>query len=391
MVDSDAAVRHSFTLCIQHITRKLPVNEIAPFIHIIVVHICCGLTHINESVQIDSLSILDLILEYFPKLMISYRHKILPSLIELVSKQGQRETYSTQILNTSKVKGISSLVSRDISFNVEGKMSSLKARTKILSKLQKILSILFEEVGSIQNREQADDVNIHIGEKPVYTRIKRSSNYNELSFSGWLDIAAKENCSKNQYALDFFHDIYPVLLNSWIEFEPGQLASGLNDSSSLRASLPGLCNIVGVLDVFISLCTKKNTFSIFRDEGQFKEFCTHFLKFFSLPVTFTNVKSIAKQETTNTTQRFAIDFNFVMAKIVCKLFLHSTLLIDTKQRVRFLKQLMVFCNDILDNSGLLPKEKITSFMEIFEDIMKLKHCLTNKESKLTNIINNCLI
>ena len=381
MVDSDAAVRHSFTLCIQHITRKLPVNEIAPFIHIIVVHICCGLTHINENVQIDSLSVLDLILEYFPRLMIPYRHKILPSLIELVSKQGKRESNSSQTLNLSKVKGISSLVSRDISFNVEGKMSSLKARTKILSKMQKILSILFEEIDKRENGEQTDDINIHVGENPVFARIKRSCHYNELSFSGWLEIAAKENGNKNQYALDFFHDIYPVLLNSWIEFEPGQLASGLNDSSSLRASLPGLCNIVGILDVFISLCTKNNTFSIFRDEGQFKEFCTHFLKFFSLPVTFTNMKSIAKQETTNTTQRFAIDFNFVMAKIVCKLFLHSKLLTDTKQRVRYLKQLMVFCNDILDNSGLLAKEKITSFMEIFEDILKLRHHLINKESK----------
>ena len=382
MVDLDAAVRHSFTLCIQHITRKLPVNEISPFVHIIVAHICCGMTHINEGVQMDSLSILELILEHFPRLMIHYRHKILPSLIELVSKKGQRGTSSSQTLNMSKVKGISSFVSRDISINVEGKMSSLKARTKILSKLQKILSILFEEI-EIQQNEELNDFDrktIYVGERPVFAHIKKSCNYSERPLNSWLEIAAKESRSKNQYALEFFHDIYPVLLNSWIEFEPGQLASGLNDSSSLRASLPGLCNIVGILDVFISLCTKNNSFSIFRDEGQFKEFCTHFLKFFSLPVTFTNVKSIAKQETTNNIQRFAIDFNFVMAKIVCKLFLHTTLLTDGKQRIRYLKQLMVFCNDILENSGLLPKEKISNFIKIFEDIMKLKHCLLNKES-----------
>ena len=362
-------------------TRKLSVNEISPFIHIIVAHICCGMTHINEAVQIDSLSILELILQHFPPLMKSHRHKILPSLIQLVSKQGSRETNSSQTLNSSKVKGISSLVSREFSFNAEGKMSSLKTRTKILSKMQKILSILFKENERNEEANKNNNNTIYVDEKQVHTRINTLDIYSEKPFSAWLEIAAKENNNKNQFALEFFYDIYPVLLNSWIEFEPGQLSSGLTDSSSVRASLPGLCNIIGIMDVFVPLCTTNNKFCIFRDEGQFKEFCTHFLKFFSLPVTFTNIKSIAKQETTNNIQRFAIDFNFVMAKIICKIFLQSSFLSDGKQRIRYLKQLMNFCNDILENSGLLPKEKIATFMDIFDDIMKLKSHLNNKESE----------
>ncbi|XP_066921563.1 testis-expressed protein 10-like isoform X2 [Clytia hemisphaerica] len=385
MTDTDAAVRHSFTLCMQHVSRNLPIHEISPFIHIIVAHLCCGMTHINEAVQLDSLSILELILDYFPRLMVSYSHKILPSLIDLMSKQGKRETNSSQSLNTSKVKGISSLVSRDVSFNVEGKMSSLKARTKVLSKLQKVLFVLFDndEKTNDRNDNWDSDQTVYVTGQPVYSRLNNHRKFNlighERTLEDWLQIASDQNQGQDHYAVDFFYQIYPVLLNSWIEYEPGQLASGLNDSSSIRASLPGMTNVIGILNIFVTLSRNNKGFQLFENEASFKEFCTHFLKSFALPLTFTKMKSIAKQETTNDIQRFAMDFNFVMAKTICQLFSKSAMLTDGKLRARYLKQLMVFCSDVLENSGLLSKEKILAFMDVFEEVMKLKRSLKSKE------------
>ena len=364
-MDTDAAVRHSFFLCIQHVMRNLSTVEVYPFMHIIVAHICCGMTHINENVQMDTLSILELVFDHFPQLLESFSHKILPSLTDLISKQGNQESQSSQSSNTSKThkQGISSLVSRDVTFNVEGKMSSLKARIEILSKLKKILSILFGKIVKVEENDQEnnfDDKNTCIvdGEQ-IFARINSNQQKKEdFTLEVWLEMANKTCNNTNQYVFDFLYGVYPLLLNSWIEFEPGQMASGLHDSSSSRTSLPGMSDIVAILDIFVRLGKTSGHISFLQDPGQLKDFYTHFMHYFALPLTFTKVKvkSIAKQETTNNIQRFAIDFNFVMAKILCWMFLNDGFLTDAKQRYRYLKQLVRFSNNILENTGLFGKD-----------------------------------
>jgi Rix1 complex component involved in 60S ribosome maturation. len=354
--------------------------------HIIVAHMCCGLTHINEGVQMDTLSILELVLDHFPTSLESFSHKILPSLTDLISK---RENLESKSSHTSKGhrQGISSLVSRDVSFNVEGKMSSLKARMKILSKLRKILSVLFAEMLKAKEnyQENFEDKTIRVKEgEQIFTRINSNQQKREdLTFEDWLEISNNTCNNNNQYVVDFLDSVYPLLLNSWIEFEPGQLASGINDTSSSRTSLPGMSDIVSILDIFVCLGNVSGSISFLQDSEQLKDFNTYFIHYFALPLTFTKVKlkSIAKQETTNNTQKFAIDFNFVMAKVLCWMFLQDGFLTDTKQRNRYLKQLVRFSIDILENSGLVGKDRIMDFMMIFKHIMMLKKKLREKEGK----------
>lgn len=389
VVDIDSAVRHSLHLTIQYVMKNLTISEVSPFVNIIVAHICCGLTHINEAVQIDALLLVDIILEKFPKLFVSYGGKLLPSLVDLVSKQGKRETNSSQTLNTSKVhKGIPSLVSRDVSFNVEGKMSSLKARMKILDKVHRILTVLFDDLiceneSNEQNYGRCSDVFIP-EDKQIFERIYPSCSDRTLrSLQDWISYTENRSSNKeHEYATEFLHSIYPVLLNSWIEFEPGHLSSGLHDSSSVRSSIPGMSNIISILDIFIKLEQKNNTgLQFLKGNNQFKDFCQHFLNYFNLPFSFTSnkIKSIAKQETANQFQRFTINFNFVMAKALCEIFSQEKCLFDGKQRRKYLKRLNNFCMAVLENSGLLIKENIHDFINIFTRILNLKYKLSNKE------------
>lgn len=378
--------------------NELTSNEIAPFVNLVVAHLCCGMTHINEGVQIDTLAILELVLEKYPQLLIPYSKKLLTSLTDLICKQGSRETSSSQTLNTSKVnhKGISKIVNREMTINIEGKMSSLKTRAKVLGKLLNILNVILSDELKIQSRiegtlddDEADKTIYVNATSETYVRVLRpdSKIQQEMSFEEWLNLSADNNKAREREPIfQFMQDVYPVLLNCWVEYEPGQLASGLNDSISVKASLPGMKNIVGILDIFVSLASTNREDLFILCGSMFKEFSSHFLQYFALPLSYKCVKSksIAKKEHSSDLQQFAISFNFVMAKYICQILLQPKhqLDLDDKLKTRYIKQLQIFFAAVMDSNSFIGKDRIKEYLEIFVDvIINLHGKLEIKECK----------
>jgi len=86
-VDLTPTVRQAARALVQVLTTQVSCEKIAPFIPAIVAQLCCGLTHINETVQLDSVKILDIYLLHYSTVLCDHTNKVLPLLIGLLSRQ----------------------------------------------------------------------------------------------------------------------------------------------------------------------------------------------------------------------------------------------------------------------------------------------------------------
>ena len=124
-IDKDAAVRQGVIRLLKTYLPKVSEKQISPFFPLLCAHLCCAMTHIYDEIQMDSLSVLDILLETFPQLMVTKSYQVLTNFIDQISrKQGQ-------------VSG-----SRSLTVNPNSKVSSLKWRTSVLKRLEKFLAAI---------------------------------------------------------------------------------------------------------------------------------------------------------------------------------------------------------------------------------------------------------
>ena len=118
--DKDGSVRQGSVRLYKAILPRIPEKQLVPFFKMVCAHLCCAMTHINTDIQLDSLSLFDLLLEYFPKLIISEASQVMTNFIEQISRQ--------------KGEG-----QRSLSTNLGQKMTSMKWRTSVLGRIEKFL------------------------------------------------------------------------------------------------------------------------------------------------------------------------------------------------------------------------------------------------------------
>jgi len=392
IVDTDPAVRHSLHLCLNFALNELTETEVKPFLKVIVAHICCGMTHINESVQLDTLNILEILIDRFTTVIVPYIQKILTNFMDLISKQTSRGTKSSQTVKGSKVKSVSNFVRREVNFD-SGNLSSLKTQCKILEKLYKILLVV-KEFHSTSKKSNKTSMakskrifQINSAEQifiPFTKRCKEGCNDN-TSFEEWLnDDNNKQNAIMEDFD-GFIETIFQVLINVWVEHEPGQLATGILDSKAINSVLPGMIVIVRIIEMMIELVTReykqKNEKLLLSEYTLYKDFSVHFLHYFVLPIDFakslSSFKGIA-QDKANKIQQFAIDFNFTSANVVLNFFNNidfknsTSNNIDTKFVQTNVKKMQNFIILTLENSSLLNLEKINKFINMVHSIIQLR-------------------
>ena len=101
----------------------------SPLNSIISAHVCCGLSHINTDIQLDTLKLLDIIIESSPNVVIECHEKLLPNCLDQVSLK-------------TKTSNSSDMANRTLNQNVSGKITALKWRTDVLQRVCNILSLI---------------------------------------------------------------------------------------------------------------------------------------------------------------------------------------------------------------------------------------------------------
>jgi len=138
-VDLHYNVRKNFMSCLEHIFQNVGSTEIQPFFPVIMAHLSCAMTHINEEIQTDSLKFLGLCLELFPLHFLENCEKVFHNFLDMVYQSQGLTVGRKNVANSSTVKSFN----RDVLVKPIGKLSSPKVKKDILEKLLKIVSLVF--------------------------------------------------------------------------------------------------------------------------------------------------------------------------------------------------------------------------------------------------------
>lgn len=106
----------------------LPVDTVTPFFHVISSYLRCAMTHIQPRIQEDSLLMLDVLLQHVPHLVAANSAKIFQNFLEMISK----------------VRHDGDKAGRVLTVNMGNQQTTIKWRSKILQRLQKMLQTLAE-------------------------------------------------------------------------------------------------------------------------------------------------------------------------------------------------------------------------------------------------------
>ena len=126
-IDKDATVRGSLRRLLRLIFPQVAPTQMHPFFSLLTAHLCCAMTHICEDIQVDSLTVLDLCLQFYPTLVTTAAPQLLPNFVEQISRQGQ----SSQAGQT-----------RALLVNPNSRLSSQKWRSQVLDRLHRFLQAM---------------------------------------------------------------------------------------------------------------------------------------------------------------------------------------------------------------------------------------------------------
>lgn len=141
-VDILPNVRQASCALIKVLMSQLSSVVIQPFFPVIIAQLSCGMTHINEKIQLDSVKLLALYLQHHPELLVVHVGKILPLLMNLLSrcKSVQLVSKSESKEKTRKHEAFRFQVVA-LDNNPSSKLMSLDSRLNILSMISQLLEI----------------------------------------------------------------------------------------------------------------------------------------------------------------------------------------------------------------------------------------------------------
>ena len=228
-------VRNASRALIQLILNKVPSNQMSPLNSIISAHVCCGLSHINTDIQLDTLKLLDIIIESSPNVVIECHEKLLPNCLDQVSLK-------------TKTSNSSDMANRTLNQNVSGKITALKWRTDVLQRVCNILSL----INTSKTRQVNDQLPKYgiVCHDQFYLSLHQHSDETLAISDVLVGRNLKKKNSNNSFSLQkFYFGVYNILLDTWCE------AIGLGGNQNRKEKSSGLvqASILPTLEVIIKL------------------------------------------------------------------------------------------------------------------------------------------
>ncbi len=120
LTDKDDSARKAGASVLQHVMRSVSATQMSPFFTILNAHICCAMTHISEAIQVDSLTVLDCVLQQYPELVVPHSKELLTNFVHQISQQKKAGPGSRR-----------DMLGAELSVNPSSIMSSQKWRIKV--------------------------------------------------------------------------------------------------------------------------------------------------------------------------------------------------------------------------------------------------------------------
>ena len=288
IIDMDDKVRHSLLVLFKYIFPLVTPEKMAPFTPLVLAHLSCAMTHIQEDIQLDSLSLLGLCLQHFPALMVSNKGMLLPNFISLISQQ------SLAPLSKNKIKGGHN-TSKDTHLNPRGKISSQKSKFVVLKQLLDFLKAVqdtrLDKIGKGDDSVfckpdlMSTSKSGIISPEPLIifsdSRVTQVQVYQDSSvepclkpvFQLSINLSSPRIMSSNSTSTkvsslssvsdvkNFMEQIMPLLLESWMNCNPAQMVSGLLESHLSEIPLSTMTIVARIINLLFCLLRTKSQVS----------------------------------------------------------------------------------------------------------------------------------
>lgn len=261
--DKIRGVRNAALSVLKLILTQTNDRQILPMFPVLTGYLSCAMTHIDADIQSDSLSLLDALLDSFPKLLISSQNQILTNFLEQISHQRNTGTCQSSKANVS---------ARTLSTNPDNKFSTQTWRLQVLLRLQKFLNAIYENLPNSQFTSPAKNIHHHHkwNGKRLYV-MPSSELQDDCIKTDFLRVPT--NSSKMEASAAIFQDyehlqsfissLMPLLFETWVESSPSQFIPNLPENCLPLGSAECLCCLMEILS-----CTQKIMESITEPEGQ---------------------------------------------------------------------------------------------------------------------------
>ena len=355
ITDQEASVRHALHTLLSYLFPLVCPDHIFTFLPTIIVHLSCGLTHINDRIQVDSLKVFSLLLKRYSSLLPPHAPRLLPLLLDLVSRHSGATSSGKKTY-----KGKVSLAS-----NPGSKLSKVSSRIEVFTLLNSFLEIIYKSLSGdhatssqpvckapvvdLCNRKvwvEKDetvvavhsnfcDLSTPIPQVMLLQNIGLMYHFNSMSESSSpqsqrLAVSRGSSGSTGKLLKDnflgFSEGLISLLLECWVECAPSQLFSSHSSTPQVPENILSLMErIISLVCMVLKLSTKVTVSedsteitphgeSISVLDALSSKFTTSFLKHFMVYFPFFGAESRAH---TGTSRGFAM--NLTAAKIVALL------------------------------------------------------------------------
>lgn len=198
------------------------------------------MTNINKQIQEDSLLLLDALLENQSLLVAENFDSIFPTFLTLISKS--KNNFGTE---------------RSLSLNLEGKVSSVKWRIKVLTRLYGILNALIQ-MTSEKNQKVSDNFNFIQAQNTVFVPLFKDIKQYECCI-GSTERTTHEFDTQIENLTQLLHEI-------WIEVVPEKTKKSVSGEPTVLpteesvAVFSCIVNILFLLHKYLQICDNVSKF-----------------------------------------------------------------------------------------------------------------------------------
>ena len=313
-VDVHFNVRKHFVSCLEYVFKNVRSNEIQPFFPVIMAHLNCAMTHINEDIQADSLKFLGLCLDLFPNHFLENCEKVFHNFLDIVYQSQGLSLGGEDHSQTSAAK----ILKRDVSLQPIGKLTSAKIKKDILEKLLRIVSLVFMPIrcqAALNRNESHTELVINKSEvrfslfkyKCLEHQGEYLSGYNyhkeeETRLSDGIKLIKRKILS-----------FVPVLFQCWNDCRS---SSGTSSTTEKESALQIMTSIVSMLRNIASSQSGKKEMESFV-KAYLYDFTKYFLE--SFPTSLNLGTKMSGKHTQKGSKINVINLNIFICEIYCKM------------------------------------------------------------------------
>ena len=223
LTEREDKLRHFGVPLLESILAQVNPSSLESLYPLISAHLCCGLSHINEDIQLESIRVLDSIIESQPEFIISHVHQILPNCMEQISITDSNSITPGSLYKNGEKRITDNKMGAKLRNNINENVSSLHWRFLVIERIHKMLLILLNkeenlnksQFNTIYRKINDDHYSVNTAMEPFYMGLYGDKNHqNTLENSSTNDSSLN---SKSLSAVGLAKQLFPTLVDTWNE------------------------------------------------------------------------------------------------------------------------------------------------------------------------------